>query len=241
MRSALQSGMRHILARAASVDSVLLPLPLLTNAQESALRRYLNAQQLQRARSLGVGRPASDELDGLVREGRLVELERETELWVVGDLDVSSALVTPDTRALLTELGERFHERLGEMGLPPFRLEVSSALRTASDQSELREVNPNAASGVSTHEYGTTLDVLYSRFAAPADLEAWVEPAAPDWLREHLEQVARLAGDRIGGQRALELKAVLGEVLIELQSEGKVMVTLERLQPVYHMTVARRY
>jgi hypothetical protein len=34
--------------------------------------------------------------------------------------------------------------------------------------------------------------------------------------------------------------AVLGGVLLELQNEGSVMVTLERLQPVYHMTVARR-
>lgn len=237
----LESGMRRILARAASIDSVLQPLPLLTPAQESSLRRYLNAQQLQRARALGVGRPAGDELEALVREGRLVELNPSTELWVVGDLDVSSALVTPDARAMLTDLGERFHARLDEMGLPPFRVEVSSALRTSADQSELRRVNPNAASGVSTHEFGTTLDVLYSRFAAPADLAGWLEDGTSGWEAEHLEQVARLAGDRIGGQRALELKAILGEVLLELQNEGRVMVTLERRQPVYHMTVATRY
>jgi hypothetical protein len=34
--------------------------------------------------------------------------------------------------------------------------------------------------------------------------------------------------------------AVLGKVLLELQQEGAVMVTLEELQPVFHLTVARR-
>jgi hypothetical protein len=48
------------------------------------------------------------------------------------------------------------------------------------------------------------------------------------------------AAERVAGRRALELKAILGAVLVEMQDEGKVMVTLDRLQPVYHMTVARR-
>lgn len=39
---------------------------------------------------------------------------------------------------------------------------------------------------------------------------------------------------------SLELRAILGHVLREMQDEGLVMVTYEVLQPVYHMTVARR-
>lgn len=45
----------------------------------------------------------------------------------------------------------------------------------------------------------------------------------------------------VAARRSRELMAILGNVLIEAQDEGKVMVTLERLQPVYHMTVARRF
>ena len=61
-----------------------------------------------------------------------------------------------------------------------------------------------------------------------------------DSLEPHLIRYAAIAAERVAARRAMELRAILGEVLIELQNEGMVMVTLERLQPVYHMTVARR-
>jgi hypothetical protein len=41
---------------AAAVDAIFQPLPLLRPAQEEALRRFLNRDQLARARALGVGR-----------------------------------------------------------------------------------------------------------------------------------------------------------------------------------------
>lgn len=241
VEAALHTGMRRIAARTDSVDGILRPLPLLTAAQESALRRYPNAQQLQRARALGVPRPSSSELESLEREGRLVRLQASTPYWIVGELDYSAAYVTPDARALLTEIGERFQERLDDRGLSPFRFEISSALRTADEQAELREINPNAAGGVSTHEYGTTVDLLYSRFAAPEDVDDWVDAGGVRWLEDELRRFAVIAAERVAARRSHELKAILGELLAEMQSEGKVMVTLERRQPVFHMTVARRY
>lgn len=241
VEAALQRGMSRIAARSDSADDILLPLPLLTSAEEAGLRRYLSEQQLQRARALGVPRPASSDLERLQREGRLVLLEASAPHWVVGQLDLSAAFVTPDARALLAELGERFHRRLAAMGLPLFRFEISSALRTSDDQAELRRTNPNAARGVSTHEYGTTVDVLYSRFAAPESLDDWVDAGGVPWLEGHLRDIAVIAAERVAGRRAHELKAILGHVLLEMQREGRVMVTLERQQPVYHMTVARSH
>src|SRR5690606_15345165 len=139
---------------AAGIDSIFQPLPLLTPAREEALRSYTNAQQLERARSLGVGRNLSDEeLSARLAEGRLVTLE-DSDFWVVRDLDYSSPYVVPGVTELLSEVGTRFQARLAELGAPPFRLEVSSVLRSATDQAELRRVNPNAAGGESTHEYG---------------------------------------------------------------------------------------
>jgi hypothetical protein len=41
-------------------------------------------------------------------------------------------------------------------------------------------------------------------------------------------------------RKSRELQALLGHVLSELQRSGDVLVTLERQQPVYHITVARR-
>jgi len=40
-------------------------------------------------------------------------------------------------------------------------------------------------------------------------------------------------------RKSRELQKILGDVLREAQDEGIVLVTLERLQPVYHVTVAR--
>ena len=67
----------------------------------------------------------------LLRTGRLIELERSSPYWLVRITDELSGYVVPATRTLLAELATRFQRRLGELGLPAYRLEISSALRTA--------------------------------------------------------------------------------------------------------------
>jgi hypothetical protein len=44
----------------------------------------------------------------------------------------------------------------------------------------------------------------------------------------------------VGARKSREMQAFLGHVLIELQAAGDVLVILERLQPVYHITAGRR-
>jgi hypothetical protein len=239
--SALAREMLRMRARADTIDAIFQPMPLLRPAQEAALRRFGNDTQLAAARRLGVAPNTSEaELEQLVRAGRLVRLADSSEHWVVRRLDHSAPYVTPDAAALLRELAQRFHGALAEAGVPPYRLEVTSALRSAEDQARLRAVNPNAAEGRSTHQYGTTFDIAYNAFAPPA--APIVEPALPegDWLEPHLVEVAAALAETVAARRSRELMAVLGTLLIDLQNEGRVMVTLERLQPVYHMTVARR-
>lgn len=223
----------------AAADSLFQPLPLLRSRQEAALRRSPYREQLARARALGVGRSLSAaRLDTLRRRGRLVPLE-DSAYWVVRELSYSQPLVVPALRAALTEIGERFHARLAALGAPPFRIEISSALRTAADQRVLRQVNPNAASGESTHEYGTSVDVAYSAFAAPAEPVVAVEAGEAAWAVPYLRRYQDVAAGRVAARRALELKALLGEVLLEAQRQGLVLVTLERRQPVFHLTLAR--
>lgn len=224
----------------AAADSLFQPLPLLRSAQEGALRRSPYREQLARARALGVGRGLSAaRLDTLRRQGRLVLLEDST-YWVVRELDYSRPLVVPALRAALAEIGERFHARLMDLGAPLFRMEVSSALRAAADQAALRQVNPNAASGESTHEYGTSVDLAYSAFAAPAEPVVAVDTVdAAAWAAPYLRRYQDVAAGRVAARRALELKAILGEVLLEAKQEGLVLITLERRQPVFHLTLAR--
>jgi hypothetical protein len=60
------------------------------------------------------------------------------------------------------------------------------------------------------------------------------------WLQPRLERMAAAVFETVAARNSRELQAILGQVMIEVQSEGLAMVTLERLQPVYHFTVARR-
>ena len=197
------------------------------------LRRDKNAKQIAVAQSLGVRAGGQAAIDRLVRQGRLVPLGDSTDYWVLRKMTHSVPYVTPDARALLVELGRRFHARCDSVGLPRFRMKVTSALRTDETQAELRKTNPNASQTVSAHEYGTTVDVSPERFAVPAPAEG--SPTAPavwEMEAEMLEEVLKVNGR--------PLQALLGRTLIEMRAQGVLMVMMEDAQPVYHFTVAKR-
>jgi hypothetical protein len=236
----LSDALQRVRAVADSVDALFRPVPLLTPAQEAVFQRYGNAQQLARAQALGVQPRDAAARDAAVQAGRLVVLEDSTALWVVRELTHSEPLLTPDARALLVMIGERFQSRLAELGAPAYRVEVTSVLRTAESQAELRRTNPNAAAGQSTHEYGTTLDIAYNAYAAPATPDLDLDTAGAPWLQPYVETWASALLETVAARNGLELRAILGRVMAELQAEGAAMVTLERQQPVYHFTVARR-
>jgi hypothetical protein len=237
----LATNLERILAYADSVESALRPEPLLTPGQIAAFDRYRNPDQLARARQLGIPQPVSREaIDRHLETGRLVRLE-DNEHYILREMDYAVPLATPDVEALLTEIGQRFHTAIAERGLPPLRLEVTSVLRTADDQARLRRVNPNAARGESTHQFGTTFDIAYTSFVAPQRPILELDTRDAPWMEPYLRQVEALAAETGAARMSRELKAILGHILREMQNEGKVMVTREVRQPVYHMTVARRY
>ncbi len=223
---------------AGSADRILRPLPVMTPAEEDALRRFLNAAHVTRARALGVRVVSSALRDSLLATGRLVQLEDSTHHWIVRR-GTSPAYVVPHLRALLEVLGERFQERLAGMGLPPYRLEVTSALRTSERQARLRRSNANAAAGVSSHEFGTTVDLSYAAFAPPADPPGDILAGVPAEFAPHLERIVDLALESVSARKSRELGAIFSEVLWEAQAEGLALVIYERQQTVYHLTVAR--
>lgn len=213
----------------------------LKTADEQRLRRYRNADHLARARQVGVGRVSGiDEIERLVSEDRLVRLEDTTEYYYLQEFDYSVPYVTPDAARLLRMIGERLHEELRRADLPLYRFNISSVLRTAENQRALRRVNPNATFGVSAHEFGTTLDIVvhvYDYVPRPSDALAATQ--YPD-LNERLESVRVRQYGALGMRYWRQLKGILGRILVDLQDEGLVMVTLERQQPVFHITVAQR-
>lgn len=219
-------------------EDILSPLPVMTPAREEALRRFRNASHVARARDLGVRVADRGARDSLLAAGRLVQLEDSTAHWIVRP-GVSPAYVVPHVPVLLEQLGRRFQERLAEMGLPPYRIEVTSALRTSQRQARLRRSNPNAAAGVSSHEFGTTVDLSYAAFAPPAERPPEVLARVPAELVPHVERIVDLALESVSARKSRELGAIFSEVLLEAQSEGLALVIYERQQTVYHLTVAR--
>jgi hypothetical protein len=217
-----------------SADRRLRRVPGLTQAERTALRRDVNARHLERARQLG--RRVTGDHEPLVRSGRLVPLADTTALWVVRELDYSVPYVTPDTEAMLAEIGERFHARLDSLGIPRYRLDITSVLRTPETQAALRRTNRNASRIESAHEFGTTLDIAYRRYAPPAE-----HPASGLDGTDDLATQADSLLIETGRLRGTEFQAVLGRVLLEMQREGKLLVMMERSQTVYHITVGRRF
>lgn len=226
--------------RLAEIESVVQRLPGLIGSIRQDMRQHLNATHIAAARSNGVG-PVRDSahLATLVDRGALVQLPESTEWWVLRDLNHSLPYVTPGTQAALEDVGRRFHARLDERGLPPFRLDITSVLRTSEQQSALQRRNPNAADTTSSHEFGTTLDIAYLSFAAPQSLDHRSLAAERDNQVSpplRAEMTTRL--DSLGTLYAPHLEGELGAVLQQLERDGTVLPLRERSQPVYHITVA---
>jgi len=233
--AALARALGEVERTAGSAESILNPLPVMTPGQEEGLRRFLSSRHLIRARAVGERVGSEEALDSLVGAGVLIRLEERTDLWIVRD-EVSRPVVVPEMRVLLDTLGLRFQRRLAQIGVPPYRIEVTSALRTTEDQARLRRTNGNAAAGVSTHEFGATVDLSYAAFAPPAESGVSL-PSQGDPLRPVVDRLADLALESVSARKSRELGRIFSEVLLEAQDEGLALVIYERQQTVYHVTV----
>lgn len=238
IESALDAATRRTEAFARSANRTLSPLPVMTPFEIDALRRFPNASHVARARDMGVRVRDDEALDSLVSAGRLVQLADSTRHWIVRP-GTSPAHVVPELPDILEEVGRRFQERLAELELPAYRFEVTSALRHTERQARLRSTNSNAAIGVSAHEFGTTLDLSYAAFAPPLEVPASIVATVPSTLVPHVERLADLALESVSARKSRELGTIFSQVLREAQSEGIVLVTYERQQTVYHVTVGR--
>jgi hypothetical protein len=226
-------------AYADSIDHELRSVRRLSGKEIAALRRDVNREQIAKAKALGLKAGNFEQMASLAKRGRLVRMDDTTRYWVVDTLTQSAPYLTPDAVAMLTEMGRRFQARLDSLGLPHFRMEVTSVMRTAEDQADLRRINANASKIVSAHQFGTTLDVSHLRFAAPAN--PLPDSGAPNVSDPRVARLYALALDSVAAHNASALSAILGRVIHQMKGEGKLLVMMERQQAVYHMTVARRF
>ena len=237
MEALLEQAIQRADRTAGRANRILSPLPVMTPGEENALRQFRNAAHVAQARAVGVRVPTREVSDSLLDVGRLVQLEDSTEHWIVRR-GRSSARVVPELRALLQVIGARFQDRLAELGLPPYRIEVTSALRTSAGQARLRRTNANAAAGVSSHEFGATVDISYAAFAPPLEVPGDILTDVPPEFAPHMERFVDLAFESVSARKSRELGAIMSQVLAKAQADGLALVIYERQQTVYHVTVA---
>ncbi|MDE6541330.1 MAG: hypothetical protein K2L74_04900, partial [Muribaculaceae bacterium] len=128
--------------------------------------------------------------------------------FYVDELRHSYPYLVPEAAILLHDIGSAFNDSLAARGGGAYRIKVTSLLRTPATVSRLRRVNRNAT-GESSHSYGTTFDISYSRFIC----------------------------DSITTPRTFEdLKNLLGEVLLDFSRSGRCYIKMERRQACFHIT-----
>jgi len=149
----------------------------------------LNDTQLAVAQAIGVPPVANREAAERIKS-RLVRLE-DTDTYVIDSLTYSIPYLIPSAKSLLDDIGRVFQDSLSSKGLNPYKLVVTSVLRTEDDVARLRKGNINATE-VSTHSYGTTFDLSYWRYVKIPDLRGRpYEDVPPEYLRAVLSQVLK--------------------------------------------------
>ncbi len=225
------------------MDARFKAVPLLTANERAMLRRSRNARHVEVGEQLGIEPPP--ERTGI--DTTQLRPIADTDQYIVEDMDYSVPYLVPSGVAALDSIGARFARNLAEAELPRYRFFLTSGLRTKADQAALRRVNGNAAAGISSHSYGTTFDISYSRFryaSPPGDAPPEAPPALPDWWREQIvDEFETRAANRFSGMGVdyeSRLVALLGRAHIALEDEGVLITVMERRQPVFHSTAARR-
>ena len=225
------------------METRLEAIPPLSDAEIAQLRRSLNKEHIEAARTFG--------MEPVIRRNRLVRAARDSGLvrlestprYRFLDATYSVPVATHGVRRALDSLSVRFWADLEARQLPGFRFMISSMLRSVEDQAALRNVNVNASAERSSHEYGTTFDVTYARFGynggpepelrhLPRGLAPIVRGQTRSYILSKREQAYR----RLAMEHSEELAASLGRALIALEDQGVLLALRERRQPVYHIT-----
>lgn len=171
----------------------------------------LNGQQLEAATKYGI-KPIERRSE-VRRKARKLNKITSNKYYLLDPMTHSSPYLTDGAKQLLKTIGKRFQKKLKKAGYRQHRIIATSMLRTREDVASLRKVNGNASSN-SSHMYGTTFDLSYTRYNR---ISTKGEPVNNDVMAN-----------------------LLGEVIYELREDGKCWVIFERNQHCFHITVRKK-
>ena len=168
----------------------------------------LNELHLESAKRLGVEPVASREEAEHLKQ-KLVEI-KDTDYYIIDKLTHSIPYLVPEAETLLMTIGKNFRDSLEVHHAPLYKLKITSITRTREDIEKLRKRNYNSAEN-SAHEYGTTIDISWSKYIQVDEKDAVILDDG-------------------------ELKKLLASVLRDLQKQEKCYVKHERKQGCFHIT-----
>lgn len=171
----------------------------------------LNDTHLAAARAIGIN--PIDNREAAEMMTRSLELVATCETYRLDSLTHSIPYLVPKAHTLLETLAAGFQDSLTSKGLNPYKMIVTSVLRTNDDIKRLQRGNVNATKK-SAHRFGTTFDVSYKRF----------------------EQVPDPDGRPMQEVGTDTLKMVLAECLRDLKQAGSCYVKYELKQGCFHIT-----
>lgn len=99
-----------------------------------------------------------DDIEGLVIMKKLVAIPEEGNGYTIEKLTHSKAFLNNRAKTVLEKIAAEFLEE------NKATITVTSLTRSEESQASLRRVNSNAARGESTHNYGASFDLSYTKF-----------------------------------------------------------------------------
>lgn len=182
-------------------------IPLYTIGPLGEIFNDSNKYQYAFAERIGIA-PIRTLADAFYVRRPIVKIESNN-LYEVDSLTHSMPFLVPEAAELLATVGRNFIDSLKHRGVDNYRIRVTSLLRSPHSVKKLRRVNRNATDS-STHQFGTTFDLSYTRFHC-------------------LDSTKRIHDG--------DLKNLLAEVLFDLRKRNKCLVKFERKTACYHVTV----
>ncbi len=168
----------------------------------------LNDVHLSVAKKIGIA-PVSSREEAEHASRDMVEIETN-DYYEVEELTHSIPYLVPEAATLLSDIGKNFQDSLRNLNASLYKIKVTSVTRTVADVKKLKRRNSNSSLN-SAHQYGTTFDVSWARYAKVDE-----------------KDTLTIDKDR--------LKMVLASVLRDLRRADRCYIKHERKQGCFHIT-----
>ena len=242
LKSTSEKNIKNLLLRIDSIENqyknnIPIYTDYITPNIENQLRKYLLNYHIQVAiENNNKAVQNKTDLEARIKEKSLVSINTDdlNNYLYFYNVPLAHRYLTQDTKKILILLGERFQKILKEKEvIPNVKFAISSALRHADYQNNLKKTNTNAAF-ISSHSYGRSFDVFYDEyFVSLNDLDNEIKFNV---FHKSEMQLKRKFGFLLGQSLRRQFQSILTEAVVQLQNEGKIYSILEKSQRCYHIT-----